>query len=147
MVQTFFDTENNNAKRKQNFVTFQIAENLTEEIESLICKLSIEKKKLVLKRIYLLQDPNLSEKKSYESWKLLPTTATLKFYLKRAFRQLRIWVTGDKAQLDEHDSNIYGWMLKTINLFPEQSMSASRQRSRWSNIVQLQIYLIGFLYD
>ena len=55
-----------NVKLKQDFVAFQIAENLTEEIESLICKLSIEKKKLVLKRIYLLQDPNLFEKKSYE---------------------------------------------------------------------------------
>ena len=33
-----------NVKLKQDFVAFQIAENLTEEIESLICKLSIEKK-------------------------------------------------------------------------------------------------------
>ena len=42
----------------------------------------------------------------------LTETNGLHLRKRRAFHQLRTWVTADKAQLDEHDPNRYGWTLE-----------------------------------
>ena len=47
-----------------------------------------------------------------------PTRGALQFHLKRAFHQLRIWVTANKAQLDERDPNLYGWTLGKNKFVP-----------------------------
>ena len=36
----------------------------------------------------------------------------MQFHFKQGFHQLRIWVTTNKAQLDERDLNFYCWRLK-----------------------------------
>ena len=42
----------------------------------------------------------------------LTETTGLHLRKRRAFHQLRTWVTAAKAQLDEHDPNRYGWTLE-----------------------------------
>ena len=46
------------------------------------------------------------------------TRGALQFHLKVAFHQLQIWVTADKAQLDEHDPNLYDWTLEKNKFVP-----------------------------
>ena len=50
-------------------------------------------------------------KKFYEGSTLPPIRGALKFHFKPAFHQLRIWVTEDKAQLNESVTNLYGLTL------------------------------------
>ena len=109
----FFENYDNHAKLKNEIVEFQTAEGLTEGIESLICEtyLRIEKKIDSLENIPATRY-ELFRRKSYEGSRLPPTKGALQFHLKRAFHQLRIWVTADKPQLDERDPNFYGCTLK-----------------------------------
>ena len=115
----FFENYDNHAKLKNKLVEFQTAEGLTEETERLICEtyLRTEKKVDSLENIPATRY-ELFRKKSYEGSKLPPTRGALQFYLKRAFHQLRIWVTVDKAQLDERDPNLYGWTLEKNKFVP-----------------------------
>ena len=125
----FFENYDNHAKLKNELVELQTEEGLTEGIESLIREtyLRTEKKIDSLENIPATRY-ELFRKKSYEGSKLPPTRGALQFHLKRAFHQLRIWVTADKAQLDERDPNLYGWKLEKKNLFLEQLMSVLLQQ-------------------
>ena len=62
-LKRFFENYGNHAKFKNELVEFQTVEGLTKEIERLICETYLRiKKKLILERIYLLQDRTFSKK-------------------------------------------------------------------------------------
>ena len=90
----FFENYDNHAKLKNELLEFQTAESLTEEIESLIREtyLQTKKKSDSLENILATRYKPFW-KKSYEGSNLPPTRGALQFHLKRAFHQLRIWVT------------------------------------------------------
>ena len=87
--------------------------------QSLICEIYLQTEK----KIDSLENMpatryELFRKKTYEGSKLPPTRGALQFHLKRAFHQLQIWVTADKAQLDERNPNLYGWTLEKNKFVP-----------------------------
>ena len=47
-----------------------------------------------------------------------PPRGALQFHLKEALHQFKIWVTADKAQLDQRDQNLCAWMLRNNKLVP-----------------------------
>ena len=55
---------------------------------------------------------------SYKGSKLPPSSGALQLHLKQTFHQIRIWVTADKAQIDERDPNFYGWTLEKNKFVP-----------------------------
>ena len=87
-------------------------------------KLTFESRRNWFLREYICYKIELFRKKFYEYLKLPPTRGALQFHLKRAFHQLRIWLTADKAQLDERDPNLYGWTLEK-NKFVSWTVDAS----------------------
>ena len=143
----FFDNDNSNVKLKHSLVEFQIEENLTEEIEKCISKNYSRTDEIIGPLGYIpAARYKLQIKKSFEGSKLPPPKEALQFHFNRAFYQLWICVTADKAQLDERDPNIYGW--KWRNIWCQHRSKRSRWCSKRApkDVVQPQRYLIDFPY-